>query len=200
MGSISLNPMVTTGISTGFVVETDGYVQGVFLDDPAMRYQLEGGQVASTQATPLWGGVPVTLVTSAVGKNAQGMQVSSATTLAAINGWTFFNQATAGIITPSSNVPVYTSGMSVNFARPGSLLRICLAVESTSILDSLVGVDANVDLYWDTTNNCLTTSSAGTLGPLPVQLESLSATSKTVTYVSPNANWNDAGPAAIVRI
>lgn len=200
MANISFNPMTTTGINDGFIVQSDGYVQGTFLDDPGMRYQLEGAQVAASQATPLWGGLPISLAVPAVGSNAQGPAASSASTLAGINGWVLFNQASAGIITPTSNVPTYSSGMSINFARPGSLLRICLAVDSISILDSLVGAESNVALYWDTTNNALTTSNAGTLGPLPIQLEALSATSKTVSYVSPNATWNYNGPAAIVRI
>ena len=202
MGNISLNPMVTTGISDGFVVDSGGYVQGVFLDDPAMRYQLEGAAVDASQSSPLWGGLPVTLKVPAVGQNSNLPTVVAAASLNAINGWTLFNQASAGIITPSSNVPLYSSGMSINFARPGSLLRICLPVENTTQLDALAGAAPNVALYWDATNNCLTTTSAGNIGPLPISLEFLSATSKTVTYNSGagTATWNPSGPAAIVRI
>jgi hypothetical protein len=201
VGSISLNPMVTTGVSGAFLISTDGYVQGTFLDDPAQRNQLEGGQVASSQSTPLWGGLAVALALPAVvGQNAQGPSVTAAGSLGAIAGWTLFNQASAGIITPSSNVPLYSSGMSVNFARPGSLLRICVAVENTTVLNALTSAAPGVSLYWDPVNLCITNSASGNYGPLPVQLEALSATSKTVTYSAGNANWNDAGPAAIIRI
>lgn len=202
MGNLSFNPMQTTGISDGFVANTKGFVQGTFLDDPAMRYQLEGAQVDAAQSSPLWGGLPITLKVPAVDSDAGLPTAVAAASLSAINGWVLFNQASAGIITPSSNVPLYQSGMSINYARPGSLLRICLPVENTTILDSLAGDAPNVSLYWDTTNNCLTTSSAGTLGPLPISLELLSAQSKTVSYNSGTgvATWNQNGPAAIVRI
>lgn len=203
MGNISFNPMVTTGISDAFVVDTGGYVQGTFLDDPANRYNLEGGIVASAQTAPIWGGLPLTLAVPAPDSNAQGPSVTVASTLTGIHAWALFNQAAAGIITPSSNVPLYSSGMSVNFARPNSNLRIVLPVENSTVLDSLSGDAPNVDLYWDTTNNCLTTTSgAGYLGPLPIQLEFLSATSKTVSYNSGTgiATWQPAGSAAVVRI
>ncbi len=193
-------PFTTTGISDGFVVSTDGYVQGTYLPDPANRYNLEGGYVASTQTQPLWGGLAVALAVPAVGDNAQGPALVAATSLATINGWTLFDQASAGLISATSNVPLYSAGMSANFARPGSNLRICLAVESTTILDALAGAAPTVDLYWDPVNLCLTTTAAANYGPLPIQVEALSITSKTVTYVSPNANWNYAGAAAIVRI
>jgi hypothetical protein len=198
--SVSITPYATTGFSGGFVVSTTGYIQGTFLDDPAMRYQLEGGIVASSQETPLWGGLPVTLAVPNVGVNEQGPTLVSATSLASIDGWTFFNQASAGVITPGSNVPLYPSGTSLNFARPGSLLRIALPVANSTILNDLAGAAPTVDLYWDPTNLCITTSSSETYGPLPVQLETLSATSETVTYSGGLANWNTSGYVAVVRI
>lgn len=202
MGNLSFNPMTTTGISDGFVVDSKGFVQGTFLDDPAVRYQLEGASVDSSQTAPLWGGLPITLKVPAVDQTANLPSAVLAATLTGINGWVLFNQASAGIITPSSNVPLYQSGMSINFARAGSNMRICLPVENTTVLNTLVGDAPNVALYWDTTNNCLTTSASGTLGPLPISLEFLSAQSKTVTYngSTGNATWNQTGSAAIVRI
>lgn len=194
------SPFATTGISDGFVLSTDGYVQGVYLPDPANRYNLEGGTVASTQTQPLWGGLAVGLAVPAVGSNAEGPTLFASTSSATINGWTLFDQASAGLVSGTSPVPLYSAGSSANFARPGSNLRICLAVENTTILNSLVGAAPNVALYWDPTNLCLTTTSAGNYGPLPVQLEALSITSKTVSYSSPNATWNYNGAAAIVRI
>lgn len=193
-------PYTTTGISDGFVISTDGYVQGTYLPDPANRYNLEGGYVGSGQATPLWGGLAVALAVPDVGVNAQGPAIISSTSLLTINGFTLFDQGSAGLISATSNVPLYNAGGSINFARFGSNLRICLAVENSTILDSLQGAAPYVDLYWDPVNLCLTTSSASTYGPLPIQLEALSITSKTVSYSSPNANWNFAGAAAIVRI
>ena len=201
MSSISFNPTITTNISGGFVLSTEGYVQGVFLDDPSMRTQLEGGQVGSGVTQPLWGGIAVALNVQAVGANAQGSTVVPATSAGTIDGWTLFNQGMAGIITPSSQVPLYAGGASINFARVGSLLRVAVAVENTTILNALANAAANVALYWDPTNLCITNSSGGNYAlPAATQLLALSATSKTVTYSGGNATWNATGPAAIIRI
>jgi hypothetical protein len=198
--SITFNPMQTTGASGAFLLSTDGYVQGTFLDDPAQRFQLEGGYVSSAQATPLWGGVPITLAVPATGTpNALGSGAVAAASLAGINAWVLFNQASAGILTPSSNVPLYASGMSINFARPGSLMRVVLKINPADV-NALVGAAPNVALYWDPVNLRLDTSAGGNYGPLPVQLEALSITSKTVVYSGGNANWNDADSVAVVRI
>jgi hypothetical protein len=201
MSSISFNPMVTTGAANSFLLQTQGYVQGTFLDDPAMRYQLEGGYVSSSQDTPLFGGLPISLAVADVGANQLGPACAAAGSLAEINAWCLFNQASAGIITGSSPVPTYSSGMSVNFARPGSLLRIVVPVHST-VIDSLQAAAPNVDLYWDPTNLYLTTSSSSTYGPLPVQLEFLDVNSKVVVVSgSPTTyTWNPAGAVCVIRI
>jgi hypothetical protein len=198
---ISFNPMQTTGIQGGFVDQTGGYVQGTFLDDPAMRYQLEGGAVASSQTTPLWGGLPITLLTPNVNAPEKGSNIVLAST-AAINGWSLFDMATAGIITPSSNVPLYPSGTSLNFGRVGSLLRVAIPVNPT-VLDSLEGVSPATPLYWDPINYRLDTSSSGNFGPLPnLVIEFLSNTSKTVVYnsVTNEANWESQGSVLVCRI
>ncbi len=204
MGNISFNPMATTGIPNAFVTQTGGYVQGVFLDDPAMRNQLEGGVVATGQATPLWGGLPITLAIPAAGAqsgNALGPAISEATTSSAVHGWTLFNQASAGIITPSSNVPLYSSGMSINFARAGSLLRVALPVLAASA-NALIGAAPTLPVYWDYTNQWLTTTQPGSQAALALQVEFIDLNSKTVTYNSGtgNATWNAAAPVAICRI
>jgi len=166
-----------------------------------MRTQLEGGQVGAGVSQPLWGGLAISLNVQGVGQNSQGSTVVPATSAGTIDGWTLFNQASAGIITPSSQVPLYAAGASINFARNGSLLRVAVALESTTILNTLADAAANVPLYWDPVNLCITTSASSTYAlPASAQLLGLSATSKTVTYSGGNATWNAAGPAAIIRI
>jgi hypothetical protein len=199
MGNVSFNPALTTGFANTFELQTGGFVQGTFLDDPAARFQLEGGFVGSGQSTPLWGGLPVTLAVPAPGSEALGPAIIAAVSLVTINAWTLFNQAAAGIITPGSNVPLYSSGTSINFARPGSNLRIVLPVNPADV-NALEGAAPNVALYWDATNLRLDTSSSSNYGPLPVQLEFLSTTSKTVNYASGLANWVNNGSVAVVRI
>lgn len=202
--SITINPNNTTTISNAFLLDTEGYVQGFVLDDPAMRYQWEGAQVGGS--TVLWGGLAVTLNLQGVDNSMQGSVIVPATSLSTINGWTIFNQSMNGIITPSSNVPQYAVGSSLNIVRPGSLARLCVAVENATILNALASAAPNVDLYWDATNLCITNSSAGTYGPLPVQLEALSAKGKTIYATGGNANWTTtggsgtAGCCAIIRI
>lgn len=189
--SISFDPNVTTNIKNGFLLDTEGYVQGFVQDDPAMRFQWEGAQVGGD--TVLWGGLAVTVNLQGVDKNIQGSLIVPATSLSTINGWTIFNQSMNGIITPSSNVPQYAVGSSLNIVRPGSLARLCVAVASSTILNDLATAEANVDIYWDPTNLCITTTSSSNYGPLPVQLIALSAKGKTVYASDGNANWQTTG-------
>lgn len=199
---INFNPMTTTGVSGAFVVDTGGYISGTFLDDPNNRYNLEGAVVGPISKTgpPLWGGLPVQIAVPNADAYQLGPQVVPSTSLANINAWTLFNSAAAGIVTPTNNVPIFGAGMSINFGRVGSDLRIVLPVESTTILDALQGAAPNVDLYWDPVNYCLTTTSAGNYGPLPVQLLFLSSNSETVSYSTGYALWVPGSPAAVVRI
>ena len=177
--SITFNPNNTTNISAGFLVDTEGYIQGFAQDDPAMRYQWEGAQVGGS--TVLWGGLAIQANIQGVDSNQQGSLIIPATSLSGINGWTIFNQSMAGIITPSSNVPQYSAGSSLNIVRPGSLARICVAVENATILDAIDTAESNVDLYWDPTNLCITTTSSSNYGPLPVQLIAVSAKGRRFT-------------------
>ena len=189
--SVSFNPNLTTNISNGFLLDTDGYIQGFAQDDPAGRFQWEGAQVGGS--TVLWGGLAVQANVQGVDKTLQGPLIIPATSLDTINGWTIFNQSMNGIITPSSNVPQYAVGSSLNIVRPGSLARIVVAVENSTILNDLATAEANVDLYWDATNLCITTSSGGNYGPLPVQLIAVSAKGKTVYADAGATNWSVTG-------
>lgn len=197
--SITFNPMTTTGASNAFVVETDGFVQGTFFDDPAMRYQLEGGFVAASQAHVVWGGLPLSLSVPQLGSNPNGPSCALATTNAGIEAWCVYNQAAAMIVT-GANPPTAGAGMSINFLRPGSLLRVALPVAS-SLVSTLVGGATNQQVSWDFTNNEIMAYNSG-VGALPVQIEFVDTNSKVVSYNSGTGavTWNDAGACAIVRI
>ena len=43
MANLSLNPMATTNAAGSFGVQSDGFIQGVALDDPANRFNLASG-------------------------------------------------------------------------------------------------------------------------------------------------------------
>ena len=60
--TISIQPYVTTTSQLSFQLQTDGFVQGFFQDSPVTRYALEGGVVSALQTTPIWGGLPLSLV------------------------------------------------------------------------------------------------------------------------------------------
>jgi hypothetical protein len=199
--TVSFNPVITTGVSGAFLVSTGGYVQGAFLDDPANQYNLQNGFVGSSQSTPLWGGLPVTLAVGSVNAPEVGLGLVSATSLSSINGWTCYNMSAAGIITSSSNAPQYSAGMSLNYVLPGSNIRLPIPV-NPSVLNSLVGDATNVSLYWDPTNLRLDTSSSGNYGPLPIKLLYLSNTSKTVSYSSGTGatTWVNTGSVAVCVI
>lgn len=197
-GNISFNPMTTTGAANSFVVETNGFVEGTFYDDPAVRYQLEGGYAASGISHVIWGGLPLTLAVPDVGSNAMGPACSLATTNSGINAWALFNQAAGMVLVPGSTVPVATAGMSVNFARVGSNLRVALQLDP-AILNAVEGGAPNQQVSWDFTNNRITTYSSG-VGALAVQILFVNSNSKIVSYSGGAVTWNDAGPAAIVRI
>jgi hypothetical protein len=103
------------------------------------------------------------------------------------------------ILTPGNTVPLASAGMTVQFIEPGSLLRLAVQCSST-LADALSGGQQNQQVAWDFTNNCLTTYVSGTA--LPVLVEMVNLTSKVVTYNSTTGavTWNDAGPAAVIRI
>lgn len=198
-GSISFNPMTTLNAPSSFLVETDGFVQGVYFDDPAMRYQLRGG-IAGAITVPIWGGVPVSLAVPALGKNSLGPTVTQATTTGGIGGWAVFNQAHHMVLTPGNTVPLATAGMTVQFIEPGSLLRLCVQIDP-AIADTLEGNAQTQQVSWDFANNRLMAYNA-TPGALPVLVELVNTNSKIVNYNTTTGavTWSDGGPAAIIRV
>ena len=52
--SLSINPMQTTNALGGFSISSTGYVQGEAIDEPAVRYQLAGGVIATSETLPLF--------------------------------------------------------------------------------------------------------------------------------------------------
>lgn len=198
-GSITLDPYVTTNSETSFLLQSDGFVAGTYLDNPATRYQLEGGVVATAQATPLYGGLPLTLAVTAPGaggaSSGLGSAAVTATAAANLDAWCLMNGASAGVITPSSNVPLYPKNTSVNFARAGSGLWIVLPVNPTAV-NTIAGGGSNQAIYWDYTNNYVDVTGTGVL---PVQIILLNTNSKTISYSAGQANWTT-GSVIVVRI
>lgn len=152
--SLSFNPILTTNAAGSFNIQSAGYIQGVALDDPAIRNTLAGGVLALTETLPMWGGVGIweTTPSTALGSTAGvlGGNVGRATGLTgatALTGFSVFNQAHHMINTPQSPVPLALPGMSVHFHRLGSGARIPVNIDPSLV--SLEGNIINQQVSWD---------------------------------------------------
>ena len=205
MANISFNPALMTSPQNTFILETQGFMQGLTQQDWASRAWLESGIVASTVTQPIWGGLGVLIDTAnaAVNDNRQGPTISPASTTQ-INGFTVFDQAINMVQVPGNNVAVATAGQSVAFYNFGSNARIPVPIASGT-LSSFEGVSRSTPLYWDTVNFCLTvTSGADTVAlPSATKIASINAAnSKTVSYNSSTGavTWLSGQACALIII
>ena len=197
---ISLQPMVTTNASGLFNTNSAGFTQGDAMDDPAVKFALSGGTLSTSATSPIWGGIPIQEFSTAgqtgslgqvqPGTNTLGSTLLQATGSAVPTGIAVYNQAFGGITTPQSTAPLYSPGMSVNFYRFGSGARIPLVLDPGSL-----GIDGEListTVYYDYTNNWVTTTQPGSQAAFPVKVLQVSTSgNKTVSYNSEtnNANW-----------
>lgn len=194
--AISLNPNATTNAAGGFSTNTDGYIQGNALNDPAVRYQLSGGVLAAAETIPMWGGVGIA---EAVPAGALGGNITRAANLAALTGFSVFDQNYAAINTPQSPVPLIGSGGMVNFYRFGTNARLAVACDPALV--SLVNGSVKAQVSWDFTNQLLIAYDGA--NALPVKILDINvAGSMTVTWDAVNkvATWNRAGSVAIILL
>jgi hypothetical protein len=175
ISSVPFNPYATTNAAGSFSVQSAGYVQGVFMDDPAIRYQLATGTISSSATSPFWGGMAISeSVAPASGYDrTQGGTIALATTVSNITGFTVFNQAYSMVGSPSSPVPLAANvGASVAFFRTGSNARIAVAMDP-----SLVSLDGGLitqNVSWDFNNQVLQ--------PYDASTATYSVTSATSSY------------------
>jgi hypothetical protein len=193
----------TTVSPNSFLLQSDGFVAGTLYGKFPDRYAIEGGVVGSTQATPLYGGMPVTNTvlapTSSGGSSGLGQTVVAATAVGNIDGWTVFDQGSAGLISAYSNVPLYYAGQSINFVRNKSGVMLVLPCKAADV-NTLAGGESNQAIYWDYTNNWVAAAGTGALG---YEIIALNNNSKTVTYAAGPpivANWAGLGSVIIVRV
>ena len=161
--NIAFNPLLVTTAQGTFSVTTDGYVQGLMMDDPAVRYALAGGVLSASETLPMWGGVAIYEdIPGAAGlpNQSMGSPVGRAANLAAIAGFSVFNQASNWVTSPQSEAPSAGSGMTVPFFRLGSGARIAVACDPD--LASLEGGATNQQVSWDFNNQRLTPYDAST--------------------------------------
>ena len=168
VANISLNPLLTSVASGSFNVDSTGYIQGMMLDDPAIRNWIAGGVLDTTETLPMWGGVGIaeyvagSASTSYLGNftNPNGSQggkifrATAATGSKPLTGFSVFNQAHAMINSPQSQVPLAVSGGQVNFFRLGSKARIAVACDPS--LAAYAGANnINIGVAWDYVNQIL---------------------------------------------
>lgn len=163
VATISFNPTITTNAAGSFNVTSTGYIAGTALNDPAVRNQLAGGTVASTETLPMWGGLGIsenipTQTSTTLPNPTLGATLTRATSLTAyaansLTGFTVFDQAHAMVNSPQSPVPQSGSYGIVNYYRLGSLARI--AVPCAAALASLEGGVNAPQVSWDFVNQLL---------------------------------------------
>lgn len=152
---VAFNPYVSTNAAGTFSKDTVGLIQGTAWDQPAIRYSLEGGYLASTESLPMWGGVAIyeDVPTPPSPNGSYGGAVGRAPVMADITGFSVFDQMYAAVNSPQSPVPLIGSGGSVNFYRLGSGARIAVAC-----VPGLVDAQGNLitqQVSWDLVNQQL---------------------------------------------
>ena len=162
-GSISFNPYAQTTFSGSFNTSANGLVAGTAYPDPASRFYLSGGVLASTETLPIWGGVGISESVSVPGvtdillsgtpapSSDLGTVITRATTVTAgtggLTGFSVFDQAHSWITTPQSQVPTAGVGGLVNFYRLGSNIRVAVAIDP--VLADLAGGSISGPVSWD---------------------------------------------------
>lgn len=206
-GTISFNPYQTTSPQNTFLLETQGYVEGLPYDDTVARLWLDRGILASTETIPMWGGQPIEEVTNVTGTGGDGMggTIKRATSGATCTGFSTFLQQGHMVIVPGPSVPVTSINTSVGFFRLGTQQRLAVQLDPaayTTIAGSPGAVDSYA-LYWNPTSHFVTLTTTGGNWALPTSLRLLSINnnSKIVSYNSTTGavTWTS-GAAAMLLI
>jgi len=162
---ISISPNQTTSPSNSFLLQTTGFVQGSYYDDPSSKNWLAAGFIASSVTQAVWGGMAITENIPGISANQTGENLVLASAPANITGFTVFNQASNGLITPGNTVPQYGSGMSISYFRLTSNARIAVQC-SNALANALTGGATNQQVSWDFTDQILVPYTAGYSGSI----------------------------------
>ncbi|MXV43471.1 hypothetical protein GS501_00045 [Saccharibacter sp. 17.LH.SD] len=179
VNTFPINPYATTQASGLFSSSTTGAIQGLTWADPATRYRLSIGYVDPNETLPMWGGVAVSERTGqfpgmgatvnagqSPNNGRYGNALKRATSPQDMTGFAVFDHANHMVITPSSQVPISTPGMSIGFVRFGSEMR--LPVQADPALLSQVGSQTQGSYGWDFTKQRLVAGSGS--NTIPVRL------------------------------
>lgn len=169
-----------------FNVDASGLTQGDAQDDPAIRLTLCAGVVADDVKGTLWGGMGIIESTPKSEKRALGSVIKPAAG-AQCTGFSVFNQALHGVVTPNNGVPQFMAGNGIHFYRLGSGARIPLPVSAAvaALADGKKAVNAN-KFIWDAAQNCIDIAKAGTGAEKPATAPE--GMSLRLLYISPTGN------------
>lgn len=157
--ALKFSPYNTTVAQGMFNTTADGMVQGTAFPDPSTTWRLRGGQLASAETLPMWGGVALyaNVPGAAGGPNpTQGPIVGRANGITGgskLAGFSVFDQDYAMVTSPQNTVPVIDSGGQVNWYPMGSLARIIVAADPALV--SLIGGPIAPQVSWDWANQLL---------------------------------------------
>lgn len=153
---VSINPYAQTSAPTGLFNKTStGLVQGDTFPDPAARYKLTTGVIASDETAPMWGGIGINAkIPSLTSPSFTPTTISRSDALTNLMGFTTFTQSVNGITSPASPVPQFGSGTTLNYYRINSGARIILAIDPTFAATLDDGTIAPA-CSWDFTRNMI---------------------------------------------
>jgi hypothetical protein len=207
--NIAFNPYIQTSAAGMFTIESDGFMVGTAMPDPATRFALSGGWLATTETLPMFGGIainesiPLERTTSPATPTrpdiALGGIIARATTLAAgagtTTGFSVFDQNYAAVNTPKSPVPTVGSGGLVNFYRIGSGARVALAIDPALV--TLEGGLVTQQFSWDFSAQRIIAFATTALAVKILQIKSSGCMRPIYTSGTGFTTWNFNDAAAL---
>lgn len=202
-----INPLAQTNAAGMFNVETDGFIVGTAMPDPAARFALSGGWLLMTETLPMVGGVAISEYipqerppmgrpdVSLGGAIGRATLTTSGFAPGSITGFSVFDQNYAAVNTPQSPVPTIQQGGQVNFYRLGSGARVALAIDPTLV--SMEGGIITQEVSWDIAGSRII---AFATNPLPVKILGIKANNCMVPVLNGGTGmctWNYNGAAAL---
>jgi hypothetical protein len=195
-----------------FMIESDGLIVGTAMPDPAARYALSGGWLATTETLPMFGGIainesiPIERTTSPATPTrpdlALGGIIARATTLAAgagsVTGFAVFDQNYSAINSPQSPVPTTGNGGLVNFYRLGSGIRIALAIDPALV--TLEGGLITQQVSWDFSAQRIIAFATNALAVKILQVKSSNCMRPIYNSGPGTVTWNYNDAAALVLL
>src|SRR5262245_15638890 len=202
---VALNPVIQTNAAGMFTIESDGFIVGTAMPDPAERFALSGGWLATTETLPMFGGVAVSEKIATERSTAPatptrpdvalGGVIARSTAYTDLVGFSVFDQNYAAVNTPQSPVPVTEKGGLVNFYRLGSGIRIALAIDPTLV--TLEGGLVTAQVSWDFTNQKIIAFATTALNVKILQIKSSGCMVPSYSAGTGFTTWNYNGAAAL---